>query len=207
MLDNYPEVIEITMSDVDNRFPLHEYEPLNDPPFERAILFKGDVDISSSLTHEWLNNFAKSSNSHEILVIVNGNLKVGGKIDIGGAHCLLVCGNVECDVFESNSSMICITGDAKIKYVFRGEYNHGGICIQGKTHAPYVINYDHSAKLQVEKGIIINYYSDYNDFFTYDYTKKDFANVIEDSLLMDDGSLDSDAFITQVIARKSPLKI
>jgi tetratricopeptide (TPR) repeat protein len=194
------------------RFDLDAYDPFGDMGFEKVILLDGDTYINGHLNQEWTENTLRvlgtEAGTDSTLILVNGNLTVAGTIS-PASECfpfLLVLGNVTCDVLESYDECIHITGDATITYAFDGNYNDGSITIEGITRVPYVLNSDHSSSLTPEGAILINYYGDHNDFFDYDYTRKDLPRVMVSSVLDEDGKIIPSAFIKLLKAGKSPLK-
>ncbi|TWV93632.1 hypothetical protein [Chitinophaga pinensis] len=143
----------------------------------------------------------------DLLVLVNGNLTVKGDISLGEESfpCLFVRGNVKCDVLYSGSEFIHITGNADIKYALDGNYNDGAITIEGITSVPYVLNSDHDTNITPKGAILINYFGDSNDFFTYDFTEKDFPDVMV-AAAFENEAFSRHAFIKLLQAKKSPLK-
>ncbi|MGV6862528.1 MAG: leucine-rich repeat domain-containing protein [Putridiphycobacter sp.] len=193
------------------RFNLSQFDPLGIVGFDSYVIFDGQVEINTDLeegTFEELFFSEKESALSNTLFIVNGNLKVNGDIAIQeGMPCLLVLGDVHCDVLHSFDNVIHVIGDAHIKYAFNGHYNHGSITVEGATHVPYLLNSDHDSRLSpTENTIKINYYTDWDDFFQYDYYQEDLYKVVIDEVLSDDDELEYDRFIEVLKSGKSPLK-
>lgn len=202
----------LTLTEARYRFNPGKYEPFGEFNFDKIIFLDGDTFINGDLKQEWtektLAALGADPGLDSTLILVNGNLTVAGTINPSG-ECfpfLLVLGNVKCDVLLSYDECIHITGDADITYAFDGNYNNGNIVIEGKTRVPYVLNSDHSSRIDPEGAILINYAGDANDCFDYDYTRKDFERVIVSSALDGDGKIKPAAFIKLLKAGKSPLK-
>ena len=193
------------------QFNLSQYDPLGIVGFDNFVLFDGHVEINTDLeegTFEELFFSDKESAEGNTLFIVNGNLKVKGDIHFSeGMPCLLVIGDVLCDVLHSFDNVIHVTGDAHIKYAFNGNYNHGSITVEGTTHVPFLLNSDHDSRLNPTPDTIkINYYTNWDDFFQYDYYAEDLYKVVIDELLSEDDELEYDQFIEVLKSGKSPLK-
>src|ERR1044072_3438610 len=202
----------ISLPEVKYRFDLSKYKPFDEFSFDKIIFFDGNAFIDGDLNQEWVEKTLAESGSEpdpdSTLILVNGTLTVAGTIHPSDDSFpfLLVIGNVQCDVLLSYDECIHITGDADITYAFDGNYNDGSIVIEEKTRVPYVLNSDHSPTLEPQGAIIINYYGDANDFFEYDYTRKDFERVIVSSALDQDNRIKPAVFIKLLKAGKSPLK-
>ena len=202
----------ISLPEVKYRFDLSKYEPFDEFSFEKIIFFDGNAFIDGDLNQEWaektLADLGSEPDLDSTLILVNGTLTVAGTIHPSedSFPFLLVLGNVQCDVLLSYDECIHITGDADITYAFDGNYNDGSIVIEGKTRVPYVLNSDHSSTLDPQGAILINYYGDADDFFEYDYTRKDFERVIVSSALDQDNRIKPTVFIKLLKAGKSPLK-
>jgi Leucine-rich repeat (LRR) protein len=193
------------------QFNLSQYDPLGIVGFDSYVLFDGRVEINSDLeegTFEELFFSEKESAEGNTLFIVNGNLKVKGDINFTeGMPCLLVIGDLHCDVLHSFDNVIHVTGDAHIKYAFNGNYNHGSITIEGTTHVPFLLNSDHDSRLNpTEETIKINYYTNWDDFFVYDYFADELNQIVLKKVLSEDGEFEYDQFIEVLKSGKSPFK-
>lgn len=196
---------------VQKQFNLSQYDPLGIVGFDSYVVFNGQIEINTDLeegTFEELFFSDKESAKDNTLFIVNGNLKVKGDINFTeGMPCVLVIGDVHCDVLHSFDNVIHVTGDAHIKFAFNGNYNHGSITIEGTTHVPYILNSDHDSRLNpTADSIKINYYSNWDDFFQYDYYAEDLNQIASKSVLSDADEFDYDRFIEVLKSGKSPLK-
>lgn len=191
------------------RFDLAQYDPLSCLDYDTVLVFEGDTVIDADINHHSIKAvfFKNKRETEEELIIINGNLTVKGTLDISEEYPgLLVLGDLHCDVLCSNDNCINVTGDAFVKYVYDGNYNHGSITVDGTTHVPYLLNSDHCSSLNPSpKTILINYYGDYDDFFTYDYYAEDLPNILTKGI-MDDDDFDSEKFIARVKTGKSPFK-
>jgi Leucine-rich repeat (LRR) protein len=198
----------ISGEEAKQRFNLDDYDPLGYTTFGKVILLDGDTYINGDLIPDWikktLNTLGTEAGNNSILVLVNGNLTVTGTISPG--YYLLVLGNVTCEVLLSYDDCIYITGDADIKYVFDGNYNDGSIEIGGITRVPYVLNSNHNSTITPEGAILINYYSDNDDWFDYDYTERDLERVMVPEVFNEDMEFRPFSFIRLVYNGKSPLK-
>src|ERR1044072_9232645 len=167
----------LTKEEIHQRFNMTQYDPIHRLDHNRIILFEGDTIITGNLSSDWaeaiLEELKADTDLSSVLIMINGNLTVEGDINIGDYHPLLIVnGNVHCNVLKSGDDTIHITGDAHIKYAFFGNYNDGSITIGGTTYVPYVLNSDHHSNIKPQGAILINTYSDHNDFFEYDYTQE-----------------------------------
>jgi Leucine-rich repeat (LRR) protein len=198
----------LSKEEIDERFDLSQYD-MGNLDNERILLYDGDTTVTGDLDRDWatavLQQLGEDTSLGEVLIMVNGNLTVMGDIVIGDYHpLLLVLGNVYCDVLQSGDETIHITGDAHIKYAFYGYYNDGSIIIEGKTYVPYVLNADHSSSITPEGAILINTYSDHNDFFEYDYTSEALPTVAVPAAFDDKGEFNEWQFIELVRSGQSP---
>lgn len=196
----------MSSEEINEQFDMSSYEV----DYERVIFFDGDTVIAEGLSADWAREVLKDLNeddsTDDILIMVNGNLNVEGNINIGDYHPhLLVLGNVHCEVLKSGDDTIHITGDAHIKYAFYGYYNDGSIDIEGTTYVPYVLNSDHASSVKPSGAVLINLYSDHNDFFEYDYTSGVLAEVMIPDVF-DKEEVNVWKFIDLVKAGKSPFK-
>ncbi|SEW34561.1 WGR domain-containing protein [Chitinophaga sp. YR573] len=202
----------ITEDEAKEKFDLSLYDSFDEMGFQKVIFLDGDVYIDGDLNHDWTVNtleaLGEDPDTSDSLLLINGNLTVAGTIEPANDNYpfLLVQGNVKCDVLHSYDEFIHITGDADIKYALNGNYNHGRIEIEGKTKTPYILNSDHNSLLRPEGATVINYYGDHDDFFEYDYTVKDFEEVMVSAVYNEKGAFAVRNFIALVKAGKSPLK-
>jgi Leucine-rich repeat (LRR) protein len=201
----------VSKEEINQRFDLSRYEPINNLDNNRIIFFDGDTTITANLDSDWvievLEELKEDTSLDDVLIMINGNLTVDGNINIADYHpLLLVLGNVQCDVLKSGDDTIHITGDAHIKYVFYGYYNDGMINIDGTTYVPYVLNSDHCSSIKPSGAVLINLYSDHNDFFEYDYTREVLEEIVVPDALDKNGDVDVWKFIDIVKAGQSPFK-
>lgn len=204
-----PEIL--TAEEAKTKFDFSSYDPIGVIDFNLVLYFeKGltvDGDLTADLARQMLEDQEEVVEIADLLVFVNGNLTVKGDISLGEESfpCLFVRGNIKCDVLYSGSEFIHITGNADIKYALDGNYNDGAITIEGVTSVPYVLNSDHDTNITPKGAVLINYFGDGNDFFTYDYTEKDFEEVMVAGAFKNN-EFDRHAFIDLLKAKKSPLK-
>lgn len=201
----------LTHEAAEKRFQISKYDPVNVISNDQVLLLDGDTTIHGDLDPAWVSRTLEEAGENPdydgLLIIVNGHLTVDGDIRFSDYRpSLLVLGDVHCHVLKSGNELIHITGNAHIQYAYYGYYNDGSICIAGKTHVPYVLNADHHSDLKPVDSILINVYSDYEDYFVYDYTQKDLEHVIVPALMKDSLSLDIWAFIGHLKAGLSPFK-
>ncbi len=174
---------QLTREEANQRFELDKYKLLASVPNDAIIVLEGDITIDTFLSESSITSviFNGERTTAQELIIVNGNLTVKGGISIGSeGKCpsLLVLGDLHCDSLESTDDFIEVTGDAYIKYIFDGNYNHGAIKIAGTTHVPYILNSDHCSNLNPsDNAIVINYYNSSDDFFKYDYYAGNLVDV------------------------------
>ncbi|ACU63129.1 leucine-rich repeat domain-containing protein [Chitinophaga pinensis] len=194
------------------RFHLEQFENFSETAFQNVLLLDGDTTIDGDLDQQWTENTLASlgvaGGVEDTLILVNGNLQVAGTIKPSEDTYpfLLVLGNVQCEVIKSYDEFIYITGDADIKYALDGNYNHGDITIDGITRVPYILISDHSTSVKPEGAILINYFSDRDDFFAYDFTVEDFERVMAPETFNEKGNFSHYAFIEVLKTGKSPLK-
>lgn len=199
----------LTKEAIYQRFDMKLYDPINRLDHDRIIYFEGDTTINGNLTADRAAGILESLNEDtdlgDVLIMINGNLTVEGDINIGDYHpLLLVLGNVHCNVLKSGDDTIHISGDAHIRYAFFGNYNDGSITIEGKTYVPYVLNSDHDSNINPQGAILINTYSDHNDFFEYDYTQEVLPQVMVRATFNQHDEFDEWQFIDLVKAGQSP---
>ncbi|MGH1338030.1 MAG: leucine-rich repeat domain-containing protein [Aureispira sp.] len=199
--------------EAEERFEFGQYEPLGDIEYDAIAVIEGDTIIHQTIDDDSIEAifFDNNRTSEQELIIINGNLTVKGAINIEeDMPSLLVIGDLHCEVLHGKDSCIDVTGDAHIQYVFDGNYNHGSVMVHGTTYVPYILNSDHCSTLTPsKKAILINYYNQQDDFFTYDYYRSDLANILVKGLAEiedEDASLDVEAFIKRVRSGKSPFK-
>ncbi|TWW00598.1 leucine-rich repeat domain-containing protein [Chitinophaga pinensis] len=193
----------VSFSTIREQFDVSHYDLINCIDEGNVILFDGNTHIDGDLD----TNRAETFCEDPVLVFVNGDLTVTGDIAMGDSYpSLMVLGNVHCDVLYSGDEMIHITGNATVKYAFYGYYNHGSITVEGKTYVPYVLNADHASGITPEGAVLINLYSDHNDFFDYDYTSKDLATAMVKPALDKNGEADAWNIIGLLRKGKSPFK-
>lgn len=198
----------VTLAYIKERFDLSKYDVFGDIDFKQVIFFDGDATIDQHLNYEWATSALGHTDTGDVLIMVNGNLTVAGDIHIADYHPkLLVLGHVHCHSLISGDDTIYITGDAHIMYVFYGYYNDGSVIIEGTTYVPYVINADHHSAIKPEGAILINAYSDHNDFFVYDYTREVLKDVLDPVIFKyNDGEFDAWKFIDVVESGRAPFK-
>jgi len=203
------DVTFIEEEEARERFDLDQYEPLGDIEYDAVLLLEGDIVIDATIDDDSVNSifFDNKRETEEELIVINGNLTIKGDLDISESYpCFLVVGDLHCEVLNSYDNITNVTGDAHIKYAYNGNYNHGSITIAGTAHVPYLLNSDHDSGLNPSpKTITINYYGNYDDFFTYDYYSEDLSNILTKGI-MDGEDFDFEKFITRVKSGKSPFK-
>ncbi len=177
-----PPLRFITEEEAITRFDINKYDLIGTVPFHEIVVLEGDTVFEENLTNDSITTliFEGKRTTTQELIIINGNLTIKGNLSIGTEICptFLILGDLHCDSLYSTDEFIEVTGDAYIKYIFDGNYNHGAIRIAGTTHVPYVLNSDHSSNIKPsDDTIIINYHNSYDDFFDYDYYSDDLVSV------------------------------
>jgi Leucine-rich repeat (LRR) protein len=210
-MKNVPMPLILSPEQAEDRFQISKYDPIGAISTDRILFFDGDTNIAGDLTPEWvvrtLQEAGVADDIGDLLILINGDLNVNGDIVIGDYHpSLLVLGDVSCDVLQSADECIHITGNATIKYAYYGYYNDGSITVGGITKAPYIINSDHHSDISPEGGVLINVYSDHDDFFEYDFTAKDLPDVLVPEVLDNAERLDVWQFIDLLKAGRSPFR-
>ena len=201
----------LSQEEINQRFDMSPYDIIGSGNYDAILFFDGDTTITGDLDRDAVEAFLKELNSEQsaddLLVMVNGNITVSGRVGMGeySPH-LLVLGSVHCDVLYSSDDTMFITGDAHVKYAYYGYYNDGTITVEGTTFVPYVLNSDHHSDITPQGAILINVYSDHNDFFEYDYTSSVLDESVVPAALGDDGGFDVWKFIEVVKQGQSPFK-
>lgn len=201
----------LTQEEINQRFDMSLYDIIGTCKYDGILFFDGDTTIAGNLDRDAVEAFLKELNSEQsaddLLVMVNGNITVSGRVGMGeySPH-LLVLGSVHCEVLYSSDDTMFITGDAHVKYAYYGYYNDGCIMVQGNTYVPYVVNSDHHSDINPRGAILINRYSDHNDFFEYDYTREVLDESVVPDALDDKGEFDVWKFIEVVKQGLSPFK-
>ncbi|PSL29147.1 hypothetical protein [Chitinophaga ginsengisoli] len=212
----------LTPGDIDQRFNLERYYTnyfmryylyfdLAYPLITRVIFFDGDITAKGNLDTAWvtaiLEQFNADAAPDTVLILINGNLTVEGDIRLNDHQLfLLVMGNVHCDVLVNSYDYIHITGNAHIKYVFYGYYNHGYIEVDGTVTVPYVLTNAYSVPIKAEGAVLVSLaYADKSDVINYDYTREVLADVIIPAAFDGEGNVDEEKFIEIVKSGKSPL--
>lgn len=201
----------LTQQEINERFDMSPYDIIGDCKYDAILFFDGDTTITGNLGQDAVKAFLKDLNSDQstsdLLVMVNGSLTASGTVGMGdySPH-LLVLGSVHCDVLYSSDDTMFITGDAHVKYAYYGYYNDGTITVEGTTYVPYVLNSDHHSAIKPEGAILINVYSDYNDFFEYDYTQEVLPEVVIPAVLDDKDEFNVWNFIEVLKQGLSPFK-
>ncbi|MGH1339243.1 MAG: leucine-rich repeat domain-containing protein [Aureispira sp.] len=201
----------LKIEEANERFNLDQYDPLCCPEYETVLLLEGDVVIEGDLDDNGVETafFEGNGETEEALIIIQGNLTVNGKMKIYGETgypCFLVLGDLYCATLFSYDNIVHVTGNAYIKHLYYGNYNHGSIRVEGITEVPYLINSDHDSGLHPsKKTILMNAYNNSDDFFDYDYYAEDFDKIFVKGLATE-GELDLEAFVKRVKTGKSPFK-
>jgi len=201
----------LSQEEINQQFNMSPYDIIGSCKYDGILFFDGDTTITGDLDRDAVEAFLKELNSgqsaDDLLVMVNGNLTVSGIVGMGeySPH-LLVLGSVHCDVLYSSDDTMFITGDAHVKYAYYGYYNDGTITVEGTTFVPYVVNSDHHSSINPQGAILINRYSDHNDFFEYDYTSSVLDESVVPAALDDEGGFDVWKFIEVVKQGLSPFK-
>jgi Leucine-rich repeat (LRR) protein len=201
----------LTQQEINERFDLSPYDLIGDYTYDAILFFDGDTFIDGDLDKDrvtaFLQELKEERSLDSMLVFVNGNLTVNGQVGMGDYHpFLLVLGNVHCEVLYSSDDTMYIKGDAHVKYAYYGYYNDGSITVDGTTYVPYVLNSDHHSAITPQGAILINVYSDHNDFFEYDYTCEVLDESVVPDALDDNGGFDAWKFIDVVKQGQSPFK-
>lgn len=193
----------VSLATIRELFDVSQYDPINCLGEGNVILFDGNTHLDGNINANW----AEALCEEPQLIFVNGDLTVNGDIAMGEFYpFLMVLGNVTCDVLYSGDELIHITGDATVKYAFYGYYNDGSITVEGTTRVPYVLNSDHASSITPEGAVLLNLYSDYNDFFNYDYTQKDLEEVLVEAARDEKGQVDGWSIISVLKKGDSPFK-
>lgn len=155
--------------------------------YSKVFVFKGDVHVRGDLSNDTVIDLVFGGDreeSQDELVLIDGNLTVEGSLQLTNYYpCLLVLGDLRCDLLSSVDGTTCITGDAYINLLFEGNYNDGTIDILGTTHVPYVFNSDHGASMNLNpKTVCLNYYGWDDDFFKYAYYVGDLPELLKPEL-------------------------
>lgn len=181
-----PEVM--TQDEAEERYPgFGDNGCIGNPNYSKVFVFKGDVHVRGDLSNDTVVDLVFGGDrepDNTELIIIDGNLTVEGSLQLTNYYpCLLVLGDVRCELLSSVDGTTCITGDAYISQLFEGNYNDGTIDILGTTHVPYVFNSDHAATMTLNpKTVCFNYYGWDDDFFKYAYYAGDLPEILKPEL-------------------------
>ena len=164
-----------TSQEVRERFPEIPFEGDCVP----CVVWEGDTHLDSSLDYDFASDLGEIGS-----IIVTGSLTVQGDVELYDYHpALWVQGDLVAESLQAGDCEIVVDGDARIAYLVYGYYNDGTLRIHGTTHTPLVINSDHCIEITpAPSAILINAYSEYNDFFTYDYYREDLERILPKAL-------------------------
>lgn len=176
----------IDLDEAKARYDLSKYDPLGILRYSTVVVYEGDVTIQGNVDKKTVESlfFGGKRESTDELVIIDGDLTVKGSLEQTATYpCILVLGDLRCEVLTSVDACIHVTGDAFVETAFFGNYNHGNIRIEGTTHVPFVFNGGHGCSMTVSpKTVCINYQNSYDDFFEYDYYASDLKDLFPDDL-------------------------
>ncbi len=204
----------LTAKEANERYALKQYDPIGLPRYPTIVVFEGDVTITGDLNKQTVEKvfFEGDRTPTDDLVIIDGSLSVRGCLELDGYHpCLLVLGDLRCELMTSLNAYKHITGDAFIEIAFFGNYNHGGTFIDGTLHVPLLMNSDHGCEITVAPDTVcINYFNDDDDFFEYAFTAKDLPRLFPDPLFEWHTDVDYDfewyAVVESLKAGRSPFR-
>lgn len=165
---------------------LHGFGSIGNLDYTDVIVAEGDVEIRGHLDGDTIETLFFGGDREPAceLIIIDGDLTIHGCLELNDYYpCLLVLGDLRCELLRSIDSTTCVTGDAFISTAYLGHYNDGSIFILGSTHVPYVFNSDHGAEMNVDpKTICFNYYSRDDGCFDYDYEIGELPDVLLEEL-------------------------
>ncbi len=194
------ETILRTREDVLERFPNIPFEG----DFLPCLVWEGDTVLEHSL------DYGFSQECGEIgAFIVTGSLTVKGDVSLYEYHpALWVQGDLIAESLQAGDCEIVIGGDARIAHLVFGYYNDGTLRIDGTTYAPFVINSDHCTTLNpAPSTVLINAYSQHNDFFEYDYYSEDLERIFAKGLYnVEEERLEIDKLLERSRQKKAILK-
>jgi Leucine-rich repeat (LRR) protein len=161
--------------EVRERFPEIPFEG----DFSPCLVWEGDTHLDGSLDYDFASELGEIC-----AIIVTGSLTVQGDVELYDYHpALWVQGDLVAESLQAGDCEIVIDGDARIAHLVYGYYNDGTLRIHGTTHTPLVINSDHCTEITpAPSATLINAYSNYDDFFTYDYYSDDLEGILAKGL-------------------------
>lgn len=114
-----------------------------------AILYhEGDLQRGGDLDDAWLCDWIEAAGvgaDDGVVVIISGDLRVAGDVEVTEGCHLVVLGSVSCRTLHTGgSSWVSIAGDVHTERCVVMTYNDTMTSIDGITHAPVVVVSDHS---------------------------------------------------------------
>lgn len=108
---------------------------------EKAIVYEGDLNVDGNLTAD----FFYSLNEEADFFLLKGNLTISGDFnpDEETFPNMLILGNLKATNFQNGEELVAVSENATIENLLCGRYSHGGLKVDGKTTAKYVINEEH----------------------------------------------------------------
>lgn len=176
----------------------------NDLFVETASVYDGDIVIDGDLTADFFDGDVD-------FVLVNGNLTVNGDInpDEETFPNLLILGNLSGNNLQNGEELVAISGNLDIKYVINTTYNSGGLKVDGKTKAQYLINNDHwliLPNLEVAFKILVSNDEQIDDAIEYDILKSDFIEKVQPKYLIEGVDVNMPQLIQDVKKGKEVFK-
>lgn len=176
----------------------------NDLFVEKASVYKGDVVVDGDLTADFFEGDVD-------FALIDGNLIVNGDInpDEETFPNLLILGNLSGNNLQNGEELVAISGNLNIKNMIYATYNSGGLKVDGKTTAQFLINHDHWLIMpNVEVAYKILPYNDeqMDDAIQYNMLKSDFIEKLHPNYLIDGDDIDMPHLIQDIKEGKEIFK-
>ncbi len=209
-----PEGFEhLTPEQAQRRFNIEGVETIGRTFHDPILVHPGDLHLDGDLTETWIveSFFAGERARRQELLIIDGDLIVEGMLRLGDARTfpsLIVRGNLKCRVLDIRSSLTQVDGDLEITGAYHGFGHSGQLRVDGVGRTPVFLTRNHPDWFAFDPDVAtvkINYYSEKDEYFDYDYSLPDIATIFDPALLPEgvDLSDDTDAynFSTAVLER------
>ena len=178
----------IDKNEAQARFDLNSVDTIGRIFHDHIFVHSGDLELES-LDETWFQEtfFGADESRHQALLIIDGNLKVGA-LSLGANHTfpsLIVRGDVHANMMEVNSSLMQIDGDLTIERAYHGYQDQGQLRVGGVARVPLFISYNHPVWFDLAPDaemISINYYSEEEEYFDYDYSLPEVLDIFDSEL-------------------------
>ncbi len=214
----------ITQAEAEERFGLKEIDTVGKFNYPLIFLHAGDLHMPGDFDEAWVteNLFADEPPTREQeLIVVDGSLSVDGMISIGHGRTwpsLLVRGDLRCSIWDMGENLVHIAGDVHVERLFHehGEGHNGWLGVGGAASMPMLLVHDSPVWFKsLDPGTItLNYFSDEDEYYDFDYGQSDMYEICDPMLLKDGRDLEDEVdaynfgvdFLRRVAEGDSPFK-